>query len=51
MPANYVKEIVPKIFSVEVNKPLVVKDVRKVKKTEYIKQKTPLSSQKSGELF
>ena len=48
VPANYVKEIDPKIVSVEVKKPIVVKDVRKVKKTQYIKQKTPLSSQKSG---
>eukprot|EP00092_Neocalanus_flemingeri_P017139 GFUD01018536.1.p1 GENE.GFUD01018536.1~~GFUD01018536.1.p1 ORF type:complete len:428 (+),score=136.20 GFUD01018536.1:157-1440(+) len=48
VPANYVKEIDPKIVSVEVKKPIVVKDVRKVKKTQYIKQKTPLSNQKSG---
>ena len=51
VPANYVKEIDPKIVSVEVKKPIVVKDVRKVKKTQYIKQKTPLSSQKSGNNF
>jgi len=48
VPANYVKEIDPKIVSVEVKKPIVVKDVRKVKKTQYIKQKTPLNNQKSG---
>ena len=48
VPANYVKEIDPKIVRVEVKKPIVVKDVRKVKKTQYIKQKTPSSSQKSG---
>ena len=51
VPANYVKEIDPKIVSVEVKKPIVVKDVRKVKKTQYIKQKTPLNNQKSGETF
>ena len=51
VPANYVKEIDPKIVSVEVKKPIVVKDVRKVKKTQYIKQKTPLNNQKSGESF
>ena len=48
MPANYVKEIDPKIVSVEVKKPIVVKDVKKMKKTQYIKQKAPLSNQKSG---
>ena len=48
VPANYVKEIDPKIVSVEVKKPIVVKDVRKVKKTQYIKQKAPLNNQKSG---
>ena len=48
VPANYVKEIEPKIVSVEVKKPVVVKDVRKVKKTQYIKQRTPVNNQKSG---
>ena len=48
VPANYVKEIDPKIVSVEVKKPIVVKDVRKVKKTQYIKQRAPLNNQKSG---
>ena len=31
VPANYVKEVEPKIVSVEVKKPVTVKDVRKVK--------------------
>ena len=30
VPANYVKEVEPKIVSVEVKKPVTVKDVRKV---------------------
>ena len=51
VPANYVKEIDPKIVSVEVKKPIVVKDVRKVKKTQYIKQKTPINNQKSGNIL
>ena len=48
VPANYVKEIDPKIVSVEVKKPIVEDNVRKVKKPQYIKQKTTLSSQTSG---
>ena len=43
VPANYVKEINPKLV-----KPIVVKDVRKVKKTQYINQRAPLNNQKSG---
>ena len=31
VPANYVKEVEPKIVSVEVKKPVTVKDVRKVR--------------------
>ena len=31
VPANYVKEIQPTVVSVEVKKPVVVKDVRKVR--------------------
>jgi hypothetical protein len=37
VPANYVKEIDPKKVSVEVKKSIVLKDVKKVKKTQYIK--------------
>jgi len=48
VPANYVKEIDPKLVSVEVKKPIVVKDVRKVKKTQYIKQKVPQNNLTSG---
>jgi len=33
---------------VEVKKPIVVKDVRIVKKTQHIKQRAPLNNQKSG---
>ena len=50
MPANYVKEMDHKIISVEVKKPIVVKDVKKVKKTHYVKQTTPLDNLKSGNL-
>ena len=50
VPANYVKEIEPKLVSVEVKKPIVVKDVKKVKKTQYVKQKVTPANQKSGEL-
>jgi hypothetical protein len=38
----------PKIVSVEVKKPVTVKDVRKVKRTQYIKQKAPAVGQKQG---
>ena len=64
VPANYVKEVEPKIVSVEVKKPVTVKDVRKVngegnkfknqqhvlqvKRTQYIKQKAPATGQKQG---
>ena len=48
VPANYVKEVEPKLVSVEVKKPIVVKDVRKVKKTQYVKQKVVPANQKSG---
>ena len=51
VPANYVKEIEPKLVSVEVKKPMVVKDVKKVKKTQYVKQKVTPINQKSGELY
>ena len=48
VPANYVKEIEPKLVSVEVKKPIVVKDVKKVKKTQYVKKKVTPTNQKSG---
>ena len=48
VPANYVKEIEPKLVSVEVKKPIAVKDVKKVKKTQYVKQKVTPVNQKSG---
>jgi len=48
VPANYVKPVEPKIVSVEVKKPMVVKDVKKVKKTQYVKQKVQPANQKSG---
>merc|ERR1719319_584207 len=48
VPANYVKEVEPKIVSVEVKKPVTVKDVRKVKKTQYIKQKAPAANGSQG---
>ena len=51
MPANYVKPVEPKIVSVEVKKPMVVKDVKKVKKTQYVKQKVQPANQKSGKLI
>ena len=48
VPANYVNEVEPKLVSVEVKKPIVVKDVKKVKKTQYIRQKSIPANQKSG---
>ena len=48
VPANYVKEIEPKVVSVEVKKPIVIKDVKKVKKTQYVKKKVTPVHQKSG---
>ena len=50
VPANYVKEMDHKIISVEVKKPIVVKDVKQVKKTHYVKQITPLDNLTSGNL-
>lgn len=38
VPANYVKEIEPKVVMVQVRKPEVIKDVKKVKKTKMIKE-------------
>ena len=35
-------------MSVEVKKPVTVKDVRKVKKTQYIKQKAPAANGSQG---
>lgn len=35
-------------MSVEVKKPIAVKDVKKVKKTQYVKQKVTPANQKSG---
>ena len=49
VPANYVKEVEPKLVSVEVKKPIVVKDVKKVKKTQYVRQKSVPANQKSGQ--
>ena len=43
-----ITQVEPKIVSVEVKKPVTVKDVRKVKKTQYIKQKAPTAGQKQG---
>ena len=51
VPANYVKEVEPKMVSVEVKKPVVVKDIKKVKKTQYVKQKVTPANQKSGNSF
>ena len=48
VPANYVKEIEPAVVSVEVKKPIVVKDVKKVQKTQYVKQKVTPDNQESG---
>ncbi len=49
IPANYVQEIEQKLVAVEVKKPVVIKDVRKVKKTQYVKQPTaPAANQRSG---
>ena len=48
VPANYVNEVEPKLVSVEVKKPILVKDVKKVKKTQYIRQKSTPANQKSG---
>ena len=49
IPANYVQEIEHKLVSVEVKKPVVIKDVRKEKKTQYVKQATPATAnQRSG---
>ncbi len=49
IPANYVQEIEQKLVAVEVKKPVVIKDVRKVKKTQYVKQPTaPATNQRSG---
>jgi hypothetical protein len=44
-----VQEIEQKLVAVEVKKPVVIKDVRKVKKTQYVKQPTaPATNQRSG---
>ena len=51
VPANYVKEVEPKMVSVEVKKPVVVKDIKKVKKTQYVKKKVTPANQKSGDYF
>ncbi len=49
IPANYVQEIEHKLVSIEVKKPVVIKDVKKVKKIQYVKQQaTPAASQRSG---
>jgi hypothetical protein len=48
IPANYVQEIEHKLVSVEVKKPVVIKDVRKVKRTQYVKQANPPANQRSG---
>jgi hypothetical protein len=51
IPANYVQEIEHKLVSVEVKKPVVIKDVRKVKRTQYVKQQaTQPANQRSGSL-
>ena len=49
--SNPNKPVEPKIVSVEVKKPMVVKDVRKVKKTQYVKQKVQPANQKSGKFY
>ena len=51
VPANYVKDVEPKMVSVEVKKPVVVKEMKKVKKTQYVKQKVTPANQKSGDSF
>jgi hypothetical protein len=51
IPANYVQEIEHKLVSVEVKKPVVIKDVRKVKRTQYVKQANPPANQRSGSFW
>ena len=42
------KEIEHKVVSVEVKKPIVVEDVKRVKKIQYLKQKSPKDDFKIG---
>ena len=42
VPANYVKEIEPKLVTMKVKKPEVVRDVKKVKKTKMVRQTVPV---------
>jgi spectrin beta len=42
VPANYVKEIEPKVVLAQVRKPEVVRDVKKVKKTKMVLQPVPV---------
>ena len=47
VPANYVKEIEPKVVQVQVRKPEVVREVRRVKKTKMVLQNVTVKVAKS----
>jgi len=47
VPANYVKEIEPKVVQVQARKPETVRDVRRVKKTKMVLQNVMVKKTKS----
>ncbi|XP_043236847.1 spectrin beta chain, non-erythrocytic 2-like isoform X8 [Amphibalanus amphitrite] len=49
VPANYVKEIEPKLVTMKVKKPEVVRDVKKVKKTKMVRQTVPVKRTRPAE--
>lgn len=47
VPANYVKEIEPKVVQVQARKPEIIRDVRRVKKTKMVLQNVMVKKTKS----
>ncbi|XP_037069817.1 spectrin beta chain, non-erythrocytic 1-like [Pollicipes pollicipes] len=49
VPANYVKEVEPKLVTMKVKKAEVVRDVKKVKKTKMVRQTVPVKRTRPAE--